>query len=71
MFSASDDHCVRIWKSEADEPIKLLKGKEKRAYLERKSLVNKYRHTSEVHSIAAHKKLPKRVKNIAEQLNEK
>jgi len=39
--------------------------------LERKTLVNKYRNTPEVHSIASHKKLPKRVKNIAQQLNEK
>jgi WD40 repeat protein len=41
IFSASDDHCVRVWKATADEPVRIMKGREKKAYIERKQLVNK------------------------------
>lgn len=48
-----------------------MKGKEKKAWVERKQLVNKYRYTSDVNHIVNSNKLPKRVKNIAHKLDVK
>jgi len=46
-----------------------MKGREKKAYLERKQLVNKYQFSSDVSTIVNHKKLPRRVKNISKKLD--
>lgn len=59
VFSGSEDHNVRIWKTNPSEKLGILSEREKKATLYRDKLKEKFGTIKEIHRIARHTHLPK------------
>jgi len=61
IFSGSDDTNIRIWKTEASQPLKILLPREEQKLNYSKKLQERYQHLPEIRRIKRHKHLPKSV----------
>jgi len=59
IVSGSEDTNIRIWKSNAADPIKMLLPREKEALAYSNKLKKKYKYNSEIKRILRHRHLPK------------
>lgn len=64
IYTGSDDHAIRIWKSQADESLRTRTKRERIEHQYQKQLINRYTDYNEVRSIAEHKHLPKKIFNL-------
>eukprot|EP01108_Squamamoeba_japonica_P008058 TRINITY_DN7019_c0_g1_i2.p2 TRINITY_DN7019_c0_g1~~TRINITY_DN7019_c0_g1_i2.p2 ORF type:complete len:127 (-),score=66.96 TRINITY_DN7019_c0_g1_i2:14-394(-) len=67
VLSGSDDSNVRIWKSEASAPLRVVTGREKRAIEYRKALRKRFSHMPEVAKIERAQRLPKLIFKVTKQ----
>jgi DDB1- and CUL4-associated factor 13 len=63
VISGSDDTNIRVWKSEASIPDKILNSREKTAVFYRQKLLQKFKYNPEVSKIKKNKNLPKYIVN--------
>jgi WD repeat and SOF domain-containing protein 1 len=63
VISGSDDNNIRVWKSVANESIKILNKREIENREYNKRLVEKYQYMPEIRKIINHKHIPKYVVN--------
>ena len=77
VFSGSEDTNVRVWKSQAGDPMKPLLPREKEKLAYNEKLRKKYKHNQEIKHILRHRHLPKfivkkkRVKQIQKESKHK
>lgn len=70
IVSGSEDTNIRIWKSNASDPMKPLLPREKEKLAYHEKLKKKYKYNSEIKRILRHKHLPKYIvkKNKVKQI---
>ncbi|KAL0479656.1 DDB1- and CUL4-associated factor [Acrasis kona] len=71
VFSGSDDHAVRIWKTNRSEPLRNMSIKEEKTLQYNKKLVERYKHMEEVRRIDQRRHVPKLVLKDAKILQDK
>src|SRR5690606_16647745 len=65
ILSGSDDHNIRLWKAKSWEPLRHISKEEKAKLKYNEKLVERYKDTDAVGSVARHRHLPKKIYNIA------
>eukprot|EP00351_Strombidinopsis_sp_SopsisLIS2011_P006145 CAMPEP_0116884676 /NCGR_PEP_ID=MMETSP0463-20121206/17664_1 /TAXON_ID=181622 /ORGANISM="Strombidinopsis sp, Strain SopsisLIS2011" /LENGTH=134 /DNA_ID=CAMNT_0004541611 /DNA_START=850 /DNA_END=1254 /DNA_ORIENTATION=- len=59
IYTGSEDANVRVWKSNAADPLKPMLPREKQKLQYNQKLKNKYKYNDEIKRIARHRHLPK------------
>lgn len=70
IVSGSDDHGIRIWKTNASAPIRSLSRHEERKFNYHNALINRYKNIKQVRSITDHKHVPDTIKNTIDKLKQ-
>ena len=66
-MSGSDDANVRLWKTDASAPLRIMSGREQRALQYRKALRKRFGHMPAVAEIERAQHLPKLVRVVSKQ----
>lgn len=67
VFTGSEDHNVRIWKSKADEKLGVTSSKENKAKAYREKLIERYSAVGEVRKIKNHHHVPKAILKLSDK----
>lgn len=70
ILSGSDDHGIRVWKSNSTAPIRNTRKSEERRMQYNDALIDRYKNIKQVRSIANHVHVPKIVRSTQNRLKE-
>mmetsp|Transcript_9398 Transcript_9398/g.34876 ORF Transcript_9398/g.34876 Transcript_9398/m.34876 type:complete len:506 (-) Transcript_9398:2017-3534(-) len=70
ILSGSDDHGIRVWKTDASAPLRTLRGEEQRKLNYNTALLDRYKNIKQVRSLVDHEHVPRTVKSTLTKLNE-
>jgi len=70
VFSGSDDHGIRVWKTDRSAPLRPTSAKEQRTIDYNNKLLERYGELEEIRKIDQHRHLPKRIYNEANRERE-